>query len=148
MEEKFLITVDDSHRNISRTYSTLRNEKDFFDVTLVSEDGVHIIAHKVVLSASSQFFRTSFKKADHPKPMLFFSGINSNLLNSIVDFIYYGKVDVQKENIKSFFDVAEKFKLDGIPKFYDSDISNKCETIVDSSQQQIKEELIVSELDA
>merc|ERR1719312_2454691 len=120
MEEKFLITVDDSNRNISRTYNSLRNENDFLDVTLVSEDGVHIFAHKVVLSASSQFFKTSFKTslktADHPKPIFFFSGINSDILSSIVDFIYDGEVEILKENVKSFFDLAEKLKMDGIAK--------------------------------
>merc|ERR1719309_1451814 len=89
-EENLLTTVDDSSTNVPRTYSSLRNEKDFLDVTLVSEDGVHIFAHKVVLSASSQFFKTSFKTADHPKPIFFFSGINSVILSSIVDFIYDG----------------------------------------------------------
>ena len=121
MQEKFLITVDDFHRNICRTFSSLRKEEDFFDVTLVSDDGVHILAHKVVLSASSEFFQASFKKADHPKPMLFFSGIPSNLLTSIVDFIYNGEVEILKENLKPFFDVAERFKMDGIPKLNDDD---------------------------
>ena len=161
MQEKFLITVDDFHRNISRTFSSLRKEEDFFDVTLVSDDGVHILAHKVVLSASSEFFQASFKKADHPKPMLFFSGIPSNLLTSIVDFIYNGEVEILKENLKPFFDVAERFKMDGIPKLNDDDfpIENEsnadpnltsCSTLkfnVDPSQLLVKEELIKDEFD-
>merc|ERR1712098_780205 len=135
MKEKVLLTVDDSRKNVSRTYSSLRNEIDYFDATLVSEDGVHFYAHKVVLAASSQFFQTSFKAADHPKPMLFFSGINSNLLNSIVDFIYYGEVEISKKNMKSFFEVAERFKMDGIPKLHENDIYNNDETNEDTIEE-------------
>merc|ERR1719300_1327434 len=134
MQEKFLITVDDFHRNISRTFSSLRKEEEFF--------------------------QASFKKADHPKPMLFFSGIPSNLLTSIVDFIYNGEVEILKENLKPFFDVAERFKMDGIPKLNDDDfpIENdnvdpnltSCSTLkfnVDPSQLLVKEELIKDEFD-
>ena len=129
MGEKFLITLDDSHKNISRKYSALRNENEFLDVTLVSEDGVHIFAHKVVLAASSKFFKTSFqtslKTSDHPKPIFFFSGINSYILSSIIDFIYFGEVEILKENVKSFFDIADKFKVDSIAKLNEDNISNE-----------------------
>ena len=37
------------------------NEKDLFDVTLVSDDHVFIGAHKVVLSALSNFFKDLIK---------------------------------------------------------------------------------------
>ena len=129
MGEKFLITLDDSQKNISRKYSALRNENEFLDVTLVSEDGVHIFAHKLVLAASSKFFKTSFqtslKTSDHPKPIFFFSGINSYILSSIIDFIYYGEVEILKENVKSFFDIADKFKVDSIAKLNEDNISNE-----------------------
>ena len=39
--------------------------KSFFDVTLVSDDEQHIQAHKIILSASSDFFKNILMKSNH-----------------------------------------------------------------------------------
>ena len=57
MSEKFCVTWNDFKNNVTKSYEKLRKEKDFFDVTLVSEDEVLVEAHKLVLSACSPFFR-------------------------------------------------------------------------------------------
>ena len=47
---------NDFEPNISNALRELREEKDFFDVTLACDDS-QIQAHKVILSACSSFFR-------------------------------------------------------------------------------------------
>merc|ERR1712013_248462 len=54
--EKFCLRWNDFESNISVAFRELREEKDFFDVTLACEDS-QISAHKVILSACSPFFR-------------------------------------------------------------------------------------------
>ena len=54
--EKFCLRWNDFATNVSGTFRELREEEDFFDITLACEDD-QIKAHKVILSACSPFFR-------------------------------------------------------------------------------------------
>ena len=53
MSEKFSLKWNDFKSTVSNSFGILREEKDFFDVTLVSDDERQIPAHKLVLSALS-----------------------------------------------------------------------------------------------
>ena len=41
-------------------------------------------------------------------------GMKSEDLNSIVDFMYFGKVFVQQENLDAFFVAAEELRVKGL----------------------------------
>ena len=84
--EKFCLKWNDFQVNVSNSFSTLRKENDFYDVSLVSDDNQVVSAHKVVLSASSQFFKSILRKADHSKPMIYLSGVEFKELNCILDY--------------------------------------------------------------
>ena len=54
--EKFCLRWNDFEANISSAFRDLKEEKDFSDVTLVCADQ-QVEAHKVILAASSPFFK-------------------------------------------------------------------------------------------
>ena len=56
MSEKFNLKWNDFHSSVSKLFTSLRNDDTFYDVTLVSDDHQQFGAHKVVLSASSNYF--------------------------------------------------------------------------------------------
>ena len=87
--EKFCLKWNDFHTNVSKTFSSLRQEEHLFDVTLVSDDEQHIAAHKLVLSASSQLFKTMLKKDSHSNPLIFLYGFRSHDLSLIIDHGLY-----------------------------------------------------------
>ena len=112
--EKFCLKWNDFQVNVSNSFSTLRKENDFYDVSLVSDDDQVVSAHKVVLSASSQFFKSILRKADHAKPMIYLSGVESKELSCILDYIYEGEVQLYQEDLDKFLDVAQKLKINGL----------------------------------
>ena len=114
MMDKFCLKWNDFQSNVSKTFSNLRKEQDFFDITLLSNDGEAVSAHKVVLSASSEFFKSVFRKADHSKPMIYLNGVDCKVLDHILDYIYEGEVQLYQEDLDSFLDVAEKLKINGL----------------------------------
>ena len=59
--DKFSLKWNDFQENMTAAFVTLRDDKRFTDVTLVSEDGEPFEAHKVILSASSPFFMKILK---------------------------------------------------------------------------------------
>ena len=114
MLEKFCLKWNDFNSNVSKSFSKLRNENEFFDVALVSDDQKLISAHKVVLSASSDYFKRIFKNNKHQNPFLCLEGISSSDLNNILDYIYNGEVQIYQEHLDRFLDIAQRFKLEGL----------------------------------
>ena len=112
--EKFCLKWNDFQTNVSKTFSTLRKEQDFLDITLLSDDGEAVSAHKVVLSASSEFFKRVLKKAEHSKPMIYLNGVDCKELNCVLDYIYEGEVQLYQEDLDKFLDVAQKLEINGL----------------------------------
>lgn len=114
MSEKFCLKWNDFHTNVSKTFGILRNEDAFYDVTLVSDDQKQVSAHKVVLSASSEYFKTILKQNNHPNPLLCLEGIGSKELNDILNYVYYGEVNIYQEDMDRFLSIADRLKLEGL----------------------------------
>ena len=114
MHEKYCLKWNDFKETIAGSWSILKKEEDFFDVTLVSEDQTPIFAHKVVLSACSSFFKSILKNNPHQHPLLYLGGISSNDLQLVTDYIYHGEVQVHQNDIDKFLDVTQKLKVSGL----------------------------------
>ena len=116
MSEKFCLKWNDFHSNVSQSFGKLRNENYLHDVTLVSDDHHKISAHKLVLSASSEYFKNIFKNSNKPNshPLVCLNEINSNDLHNIMDYIYNGEVQIFQDNLDRFLSIAQKLKLEGL----------------------------------
>ena len=114
MEKYCLQWRNDFQSNISKAINDFRKEEDFFDVTLVSDDQQHIPAHKLVLSASSELFRSILKKIAQVDPFIYLSGFSSKELYLVMDYIYQGEVQVLPDDVANFLDVAQKLKINGL----------------------------------
>ena len=120
MSEQFSLKWNDFHSNVSKTFSALRTEEDFQDVTLVSADLQQVSAHKVVLSACSKYFKNILQQNRHSNPLLCLDGVTSSELQSVLDYIYQGEVQLYQENLDRFLAVAEKFQLEGLMNLPDT----------------------------
>jgi len=111
--EKFCLRWNDFEANISSAFRELREDKDFFDVTLACDDD-QIQAHKVILSACSPFFRTVLRRNKHEHPLLYLKGVKYIDLVAVLNFMYHGEVNVAQEELNSFLAVAEDLKIKGL----------------------------------
>jgi len=111
--EKFCLRWNDFENNISQAFKELRDDKDFFDVTLACDDE-QIQAHKVILSACSPFFRNILRRNHHPHPLLYMKGVKYADLQSVLNFMYHGEVNVAQEELNSFLAVAEDLRVKGL----------------------------------
>jgi len=111
--EKFCLRWNDFESNISVAFRELREEKDFFDVTLACDDN-QVQAHKVILSACSPFFRNVLRKNPHQHPLLYLKGVKYQELLSVLNFMYQGEVNVAQEELNSFLAVAEELRVKGL----------------------------------
>jgi len=111
--EKFCLRWNDFENNISGAFRELREDKDFFDVTLACDDE-QLQAHKVILSACSPFFKSILRRNRHEHPLLYLKGVKYTDLLSVLNFMYHGEVNVAQEELNSFLAVAEDLKVKGL----------------------------------
>ena len=102
----------------------MREAGELFDLTLVCEDGVKVGAHKVVLAASSPFFRSLLKDASHPNPLVYLRGLKGGLVNSLVGFFYEGEVTVSENEVQTFISFAEEMGVNGLNKIQESNATS------------------------
>ena len=123
MSEKFCLKWNDFHSNVSKSFGLFRNEEYLHDVTLVSDDYHQVSAHKLVLSACSEYFKIIFKNNTKPNahPLLCLDGMTGNDLNNIMDYIYNGEVQIIQANLGRFISLARRLKLEGLMEDEDTD---------------------------
>lgn len=115
MATKVLIKWNDFNSSIPTIYPSLREERDFIDITLISDDELKFDAHKVVLSASSTFFRNMLRRTSkNVHTLLFLNGVKSSDLQLVLDFVYNGEVKLLQESIPSFLEATSKLRISGL----------------------------------
>ena len=100
-----------------KSFQNLRKEEDFFDVTLVGDDGKHATAHKLVLASSSEYFKNIFnrsKKYFQSHALICLEGLLQEDLNNILDYIYQGEVQIHQKDLERFLAIAQRIKLEGL----------------------------------
>ena len=90
-EGKLRLKWDDFQENAISVFGTLRDDREFADVTLACEDGHEVEAHKAILASSSPFFFNLLKRKKHPHPLIYMRGLKSEDLVAMIDFIYVGE---------------------------------------------------------
>jgi len=111
--EKFCLRWNDFEANVSGAFREIREEKDFFDVTLACDDN-QMEAHKVIISACSPWFRNILRRNPHQHPLLYLKGVKYRELVAVLNFMYQGEVNVAQDDLNSFLSVAEELQVKGL----------------------------------
>jgi len=122
--EKFCLRWNDFESNVSTAFRDIREEKDFFDVTLACDDS-QVEAHKVILAACSPWFRNILRRNPHQHPLLYLKGVKYKELVCVLNFMYQGEVNVAQEELNSFLSVAEELRVKGLTQGNNSTSDNK-----------------------
>ena len=78
MGDKLCLDWTGFKENVAATFSSLRDDADFADVTLACEDGTQLIGHRLVLAASSSFFEKILRGNRHVHPLILMRGVKSD----------------------------------------------------------------------
>ncbi|XP_031771313.1 longitudinals lacking protein-like [Apis florea] len=88
--------------NIATSFESLWEEEGLVDVTLAS-DGQCLTAHKVILSASSPFFKKVFQTNPCQHPVIILQDVHFSELEALLIFIYKGEVNIRTKKFASTF---------------------------------------------
>merc|ERR1712051_238939 len=86
-------------------------EGHYADVTLVSDDQTQFKAHKMVLCASSPFFKKIIDNNPNQHPLIYLRGIQSYEIESILQFMYLGEGKCYQERMGEFIKVAKDLEV-------------------------------------
>ena len=112
-DKTFLLNNSDFLKTQAGYYNELLASQEMSDVTLACDD-YEIGAHKTILSASSLFFREVIRKSKHASPYIYLKGINKEILDSLLKFMYVGEATTSSENIDKLIDVGNELQIIGI----------------------------------
>ena len=112
--DKFCLKWNDFDTNIREYFGKLRDDQISYDVTLVTDDGQQIQAHKLILSAGSQFFNDILIRSDNNNLFIYLQGIRSDLIKHVTDFIYNGEVFIKQEELEEVLETGKELKVNGL----------------------------------
>lgn len=114
MESKFYLKWNNFSKIVSTQYELLRGAKSLTDVTFIC-DAKRIEAHKLVLFASSPYFKELIEEDLNTKHLVFFfNDVKYEIMKAILEYMYMGEVHIRNEDLKEFIRIAEKFKVRGL----------------------------------
>ena len=95
------------------SYSSLRHAKDFTDVIIMGDDFKKINAHRIVLATCSKYFEQILQefKQNCNSPIIVLEGLLATNLESILDYIYKGEVQILQQDLDSFLKIAKRLQL-------------------------------------
>ena len=125
MSQSFSLKSHDHLSNWNNSLYKLRNDKEFSDVTLISEDKVKFSAHKVLLSSCSGMFKFILEGHTNAIPLLYLGGVSSKNLEFILDYIYYGEIKIFQEQLDSFLESAKKLEIDSLMENFEDETMKK-----------------------
>ena len=105
--------------NLSNGIQQLRNDNEFLDITLCSDNGEESIqAHQIILAACSPLFRQILKAQNNNKsnscPILYLKGVYQDDLFALLDYMYQGETSVAVDSVNSFLALAEDLEVKGL----------------------------------
>jgi len=137
MAEQLNLNWKEHGLNTARTIHNLRDDDHLCDVTIACEEEV-FLCHKIVLYASSLLFRNILRKHTHPHPLIYLKNITGRDMASLLDFMYFGEVKLEKKQLSSFSTAAEEMKVLGLTNSgHVKDLSRKC--CADQSQEAFEQ---------
>ena len=110
-----LIKRPQHNNKLANALSNMLQCGNLVDVTIDCNGG-QVNAHKLVLAASSTFFRNMFSKwtnAFH-YPIIILREMPVNDLKTILQFIYHGEVNVPQDRVDSLMRCANYLQIDGM----------------------------------
>ena len=116
---------DDHLKEMVQEMMTLDRLKD---VTLVCDDKIQFMAHKIVLSACSSVFKSIIYDLPTNNSVIYLRGIEHQEMESILQFMYLGVATSNEARLDKFLAVAKNLEIKGVSQnveFADSGIDDE-----------------------
>jgi len=130
-EEKILFSCDGFEKS---SFVGFLQSGAFTDVTLVTADDHQIEAHRVILSARSEFFARILALHQHQNTLVYLKGMGQEEVSLVVSFIYQGSCEVGRGQVDRFLEAARELKVKGV---IEDNVAKQIEEIGNYEQEKV-----------
>ena len=113
-DKSLILRSNHASKDFLSKLQACRQNNHFTDITLVTEDGHRITAHKILLSCVSPYFQMMFcgnlKESECAEVTM--KNVNYNALTQIIDFFYSGVLKITLENVQELLELADLLLLE------------------------------------
>lgn len=114
MKQKSVRLYSERHlENIGSNFKNLFEDEVLTDLTLYCKEG-SIKVHKLVLAASSSYFRQVFTKHSDKPAVFYMYGVSLLQLKNLVELMYKGSISLPTDNFNSVYGLAEELQIAGL----------------------------------
>ena len=104
------IKMKQFQNNASDILRRMKHIDELCDVTLVSNDGETIMAHKVVLASASSLFMEMFQDCEDNKGVSM-KGVQTKHMNAMIELIYNGETEIKLTECEAFLNILEEYRV-------------------------------------
>ncbi|XP_050422086.1 longitudinals lacking protein, isoforms H/M/V-like isoform X2 [Adelges cooleyi] len=112
-DQRFCLRWNNHQPNLVNVMTGLLNSEMFVDATIAAE-GRKIQVHKVVLSACSSYFQMLFNETPCQHPIIIIKDMSYNHLKILIEFMYYGEVNISQDQLPVILKAAESLQIKGL----------------------------------
>ncbi|XP_030765969.1 uncharacterized protein LOC115889997 isoform X2 [Sitophilus oryzae] len=114
--DQYCLRWSNYQNNMTSVFQQLLEKEAFLDVTLAcSCSNISLKAHKVVLSASSTYFRKLLlENPCHHPTIIMPPDVGFPDLKAIIEFVYKGEIGVAQGDLQSLLRTADQLKIKGL----------------------------------
>ena len=113
--DNYVLKWNEFHSCVATSFTQLRNAQELFDMTVAVDEHHQLQAHKVILSASSPYFRSMLINNPSQHPVLVMPPhVRPSDLGAVIDFIYQGEVKIPTSELTEFIGLAQMLKIKGL----------------------------------
>ena len=120
-QERYNLTWDNYSDHMRKLMKKMMVSGAFSDVTIVSDDQKLIMAHRNILSASSEVLKNILMmEGQNNSPVIYLRGIQFTDIQSILEFIYLGEAMVSEERIHEYLLIAKSLEIKELSRSLDN----------------------------
>ncbi|CAH0395024.1 unnamed protein product [Bemisia tabaci] len=134
-DQHYCLRWNNFQTNVVSELESFWNDENFVDVTL-SCGAKQIKAHKLILSASSPYFKQIFQDNPCKHPIVMLQDVDPNILKLILEYVYTGAVNVSEKLMPSLLRTADMLHIRGL-----TETSSTSVPMSTSSVENIKREV-------
>ena len=117
-------------------FQYIRGENYLRNVTLVSDDGKTVEAHKLVLCASSKFLNELLSDTGaNDNAWIYLSGVEHYVLKDMVEFMYTGEIMTPEANMNNLLNLANLLEVENMYQLEPKKLEDTLEEISNSEEQ-------------
>eukprot|EP00088_Acartia_fossae_P027823 TRINITY_DN2858_c0_g1_i8.p1 TRINITY_DN2858_c0_g1~~TRINITY_DN2858_c0_g1_i8.p1 ORF type:complete len:632 (-),score=138.20 TRINITY_DN2858_c0_g1_i8:922-2817(-) len=115
VQENYMCSWTDHSNYFFNSISTLRLNEILTDVTITCGDK-YFQAHKLVLCASSEYFRSILANNIEKLAIVHIVGVPPIYIQNILQYLYTGQIEITPSDVEPFLRVANDLKICGLYK--------------------------------